>query len=74
MPAQSARVATRASLGDERERISFDWAPLAPMKATNAGLATTRATRLTQGVLTQESVGYSSEEFLDLYAPCLYSD
>lgn len=41
LPAQSARVATRASPGDEREPIGFDWAPV---KATDAGLATTRAT------------------------------
>jgi hypothetical protein len=46
LPAQSARVATCASPDDERERICFDWAPLAPVKATNAGLATARATRL----------------------------
>lgn len=35
---------TRASPGDERERIRFDWAPLAPLKATSAGLATLKAT------------------------------
>jgi hypothetical protein len=55
LPAQSAWVATRASPGDERERIGFDWAWL-PMRGWQP------SERLDWSIWfpTQDSVGYSS--------------